>query len=368
MNAVVIANNTNEITNEAQTSVVPTQISPTLVATPATNEVQKYIDSVDVSNPSSVETFGDNYSNMLGKLSASLNTPETQLKNLDVIGNNIAQLMSTANSLNPNDLVKQDSFLDKLLGKGKNKINNFVDKQKSVKEAVQVISNNLLSDRSVLISENTSLEKVYNDNMEVLNNMTVLIDLGNQKAEMMRTELDNYKNTLGTELTDVDAIEIQSRNHFIERFEQKLGRLNNAKALVLRQLPQIRLMQTSNATEIDTIKDVVDTAIPLWESQIGLFVSQLKTKKGVENRKSVTDSINKTIQMNAQLMNQNTLDIVAASSSDIITIETIQTVQTNLISSVQAMQSSNEKAKQSRKDNFLKIAQLDSDLKQLTIK
>lgn len=356
----------------ASTTLAPVTLTPTtsssLVATPATNEVQAYINSVDISNPSSVETFGDNYSNMLGKLSASLNTPETQLKNLDVIGNNISQLMSTANSLNPNELVKKDSFFEKLLGKSKNKINNFIDKQKSVKEAVQVISNNLLSDRSVLITENSNLEKVYNDNIEVLNNMTSLIELGTQKAESMKEELNNYKLSLGTELTDINAVELQSKNHFIERFEQKLGRLNNAKALVLRQLPQIRLMQTSNATEIDTIKDVVDTAIPLWESQIGLFISQLKTKKGVENRKSVTDSINNTIQMNAQLMNQNTLDIVAASSSDIISIETIQIVQTNLISSVQAMQSSNEKAKQNRKDNFLKIAQLDTELKQLTIK
>jgi uncharacterized protein YaaN involved in tellurite resistance len=197
--------------------------------------------------------------------------------------------------------------------------------------------------------------------------MEKIIETGLSDAEILKEELQQFKISK-TELTDEDALEIQSRKHFIERFEQKLGRLNNAKALVLRQLPQIRIMQSGNNTEIDTIKDVVDIAVPLWKSQLNLYISQLKTKNAVDTRKSVTDTINATIQQNAILMNQNVTDIANGYTSDIITSDTIKIVNDNLISSINTMNESTKLVQQKRIEAFNTIKAMDSELKQIQLK
>ena len=192
--------------------------------------------------------------------------------------------------------------------------------------------------------------------------MEAIIEKGLSDVQILKEELQDFQESK-TVLTDEDALEISSKKHFIERFEQKISRLNNARALVLRQLPQIRIMQSGNNTEIDTIKDVVDIAVPLWKSQLNLYISQLKTKNAVETRQSVTDTINATIQKNAELMNQNVTDIANGYTSDIISTETIKIVNDNLLSSINTMNESTKLVQQKREEAFLAIKQMDSELK-----
>ena len=323
-------------------------------------------------NPSdirSIENLGEQYSSVLQNLSGSLAQSDTKLKSMGEIGNNITSLMSTVKSLDPELINNKPSLIGKIFGRAKDGVTTFIDKQKTVDEAVLEVSQRLLNDRTELINENIALEKTYVDNISVLNDMESIISNGLSDIEILKIELQEFQTskTETNSMTDEDALEVQSKKHFIERVEQKLSRLNNAKALVLRQLPQIRIMQSGNNTEIDTIKDVVDIAVPLWKSQLSLYISQLKTKNAVDTRKSVTDTINATIQKNAELMNQNTREIANGYTSDIITSETIKIVNDNLISSISVMQESNKQVQQKRLESFNAIKQMDSELKQIQL-
>lgn len=329
--------------------------------------VKKELQLINPSDIQSMENLGDNYSNVLQNLSSSLATSDTKLKNMGDIGKNITALMSTVKTLDPAVINEKPSFIGKLFGKAKDGVTTFIDNQKTVDEAIQEVSTRLLDDRTELINENVLLERTYLDNIKVLNDMEEIIQKGLSDIEILKAELAGFQASKGT-LTDEDALEISSKKHFVERFEQKISRLNNARALVLRQLPQIRIMQSGNNTEIDTIKDVVDIAVPLWKSQLNLYISQLKTKNAVDTRKSVTDTINATIQQNAILMNQNVTDIANGYTSDIITHETIKVVNDNLLSSINTMNESTKIVQQKREEAFLAIKQMDSELKLIQAK
>jgi uncharacterized protein YaaN involved in tellurite resistance len=282
------------------------------------------------------------------------------------IGNNITSLMNTVKSLDPTMIHNKPSFIGKFFGRAKDGITQFIDSRKTVEESVVEVSNRLLSDRQELINENVVLEKTYVDNIKVLNEMENMLVSGAQDVITLKEQLQQLQDSK-INMSDEDALEIQSRKHFIERVEQKLSRLNNGRALVLRQLPQIRIIQNSNNTEVDTIKDVVDVAIPLWKSQLNLYISQLKTKNAVDTRKAVTSVINETIQQNAILMNQNVNDIANGYVSDIITPETIKVVNDNLLSSINVMNETTQKAQQKRIETFNSIKSMDSELKQIQL-
>ena len=329
--------------------------------------VKKKLQLINPNDIQSMENLGEKYSGVLQNLSTSLAQSDTKLKSMGDIGKNITSLMSTVKTLDPSVINNKPSFIGKLFCQAKDGITTFIDNQKTVEEAVKEVSTRLLDDRQELIQENVQLEKTYVDNIKVLNDMGVIIETGLSDVEILKEELTDFQSAK-TVLTDEDALDIQSKKHFIERFEQKLGRLNNAKALVLRQLPQIRIMQSGNNTEIDTIKDVVDIAVPLWKSQLNLYISQLKTKNAVDTRKSVTDTINATIQQNAILMNQNVTDIANGYTSDIISTETIKVVNDNLLSSINTMNESTKLVQQKREEAFLAIKQMDSELKLIQAK
>lgn len=352
-------------TQMSQTQVTSTSVE--VSRNPKQHDVitSPVVRDISFNNPMSIESLGDNYASVLNNLSTSLQTSDVKLKSMGEIGKDITTLLNTTESLDPNIINEKPGFLGKLFGKAQDGVSKFIDKQKSVEEVIVKVSTKLLQDRLELINENNNLEKVYNDTANVMKEMEELLQSSNQRYLQLSDELNNFKNSLPVDLTDENVLDIQTKQQFVDRFGQKISRLTSAKALVLRQLPQVRIMQSSNITEIDTIKDVVDTAIPLWKSQIGLYISQLKTRASVQNRKNISETINKTIQKNAELMNQNSIDIANGYSSDIITVETIQTVQDSLINSVKVMKEANEKAKSNRVDSFNKIASMDKDLKLL---
>lgn len=354
---------------------IPTAVVGVVVSAPVVQEVQTIqvkpigtsLALVDPKNIRSVEDLGEKYSSVLQNLSSSLNTSDTKLKTMGAVGNNIAALMSTVKSLDPSMINQKPGLISKFFGKAKDGITMFIDTQKTVDQSVQEVSTRLLNDRQELINENIALEKTYTENLKVLDEMENIIKIGQNDVLILKQELQQFQDARPT-LNTEDALEVQNRKHFIERVEQKLSRIDNGRALALRQLPQIMIMQSANNTEIDTIKDVVDVAVPLWKSQLNLYISQLKTKNAVETRQAVTSVINETIQQNAILMNQNVTDIAAGYSSDIITADTIKVVNDNLLSSINTMADCQKNAQQKRIESFNNIKAMDNELKQLQLK
>lgn len=313
-----------------------------------------------------VESFGDSFTTTLANLSTSLSTSEAKLKSLGDVGSSITELLSTTKSLDANTLLDKPGFLDRILSRTTANVEKFIDKQKTVSEAVKATSLKLLNDRNFLVTENQTLQHVYEDYIIIVDKMSQLINDGFIRLQDLKTEFAAVKTQ--TEQSDSSFLQIQNYQQCIDRFDQKLERLSTAKSLISRQLVQVKIMQNINTAEADTIKDTVDVAIPLWESQIGLVISQLKTKTSIDNRKNVQLVINETIQKNAQLMSQNTADVIEGSTSSIISIESVQAVQTSLISSITALQEAANIGRQKRADTFLQLTAMDDELKQTLIK
>lgn len=365
--------NSNKETTMTPTKVLTGSITLPMMAIrsavpaipPVTASLPLSIKSISLNDSRTVEAFGEVYTNTLSKLSSALATSEAKLKNMGEVGNNITHLLTTAKSLDASVLLDKPNFLERMFKSTTTGIEKFAEKQKTVQEGIKEVSVRLLTDRTTLLSENDILQKVYDDHLTVVNDMNNLVTGGQIRLQELKTEFAAIKTE--ADKYEEGYLQIQNQQQLIDRFEQKLERLNTSKTILARQLVQIKIMQNTNLTESDTIKDTIDTAIPLWESQIGLYISTLKTKNSVDNRKAITEVINSTIQKNAELMNQNTKDIVEGSTSSLISIETVQAVQTSLISSITTLQAAAEIGRQKRADSFLQLAAMDEELKHTLI-
>lgn len=334
----------------------------------ANEKAAQTVAKLDITNLQSIETIGEEYAGLLGNLSKSLMTDETKLKNMGEVGNSINNMLLTTKSLDVSVLDDKPNFITKIFTKAGANVEKFVNQQKTVQESIKQISDRLFNDRATLLHENARLDAVYINTIESLEKMTALLDATREQSQLFIAQTEQKKLSQQSEPDDLLSLEIQKDNQFIDRLEKTIDRLQTAKALVMRQLPQIKIMQEANIAECDNIKDICQVAIPLWESTIGLYISQLLTKTAAENSSKIKNTINATIQQNAILMNQNVQDITAMSTSSVITSETLAVVNGSLISSIETLKSASDKAKQARADTFLAIQKMDSDLTQALIK
>lgn len=322
--------------------------------------------SVSLSNPQSIETFGDNFGSTLSTVSEVLQTSETKLKNMGEVGKTITSLLTTAKSLDPNDLLAEPSFLDRIFYSTEKNITKFIEKQKSVSEVIKATSQRLIHDCDELIVENNRLQQAYDTITTTVMQMVEMIAAGQQIHQQFVLELSNIKTE--AEKHEEGYLQVQNYSQRVDRFAQKLDSLIRAKAIVARQLVQIKIMQNTNITEVDTIRDVVTTAIPIWETNIGLGISALKTRQAIDNRQNVTNAINSTLQRNAELMQQNTQQAIEGSTSSTFSLETIKASQDSLINSINLIQNASELGKQKRAEAFLQITAMDNELKQTLLK
>lgn len=344
--------------------VVPTQ--PNIqVPTVITQQLQ----SISFANQQSLDSFGNETSSILSNLSNDMSS-EAKLKDMGEVGDKINSLLKTAKQLDPSVLLAKPGFFAKLFGRIKDPIETFANNQLSVSASVKKIGDKLLEDRATLLSDNKKLEKTYESNILALNELEVYLHAGKVRLSELKNELQNLKQLASTNsnLNNEQAMIVQTGQGFIDRFEQRLSRLDSSRAIVMRQLPQIRIMQASNYREAETIQDCVNTAIPIWEQQISLYITQLRTKLALDNERNVTNMINDTIRTSSALTLQNTIEIANASNNQLVELNTIQTVQDNLLKSIEVMANAAEVGRTKRIESFNAISAMDTQLKTQLIK
>lgn len=322
--------------------------------------------SINLADTKSIESFGENFATTLSKISETLQTSETKLKNMGEVGQTITSLLITAKSLDPNELLEEPSFLDRIFNSASKKVDKFIEKQKSISEVIKSTANRLMIDCQELLIENNRLQEAYDAHTKIVFEMNDIVVAGQELKYRFEVELEEIK--AEADKHDNGYLQVQNYQQNLDRFAQKLENLIRSKAIIARQLVQIKIMQNTNITEVDTIRDVVTTAIPIWETNIGLGISALKTRQAIDNRKNVTDTINQTLQRNAELMQQNTQAAIEGSTSAIISIETIKASQDSLINSINLIKNASEAGKQKRAEAFLQITAMDNELKDSFIK
>lgn len=345
----------------------------TQAATPVyqiSEKAAKQMAEIRFDNPSSLDKYGESTATILNNMSQGMSTNEAKLKSMGEVGERITDLLKHTKELDAQSLLgsEKPGIIARIFNKVKDPIETFAIKHKSVSEAMSNVSQKLKEDRDALLSENNSLDRVYEENLSGLGELEDLIAAGLLRLAELKAEFEGNKERIshmekGSLDYDKEFLSLQEQQNFIDRFEQRIDRLNGSRAIVLRQLPQIRIMQHSNSKEAETIQDLVNTAIPVWEQQINLYISQLRTKTALENEQMVKTMLNDTIQANNEQMKLTAIEIAKSSTSSIIDAKTIISAQDNLLETVKVLQQAAETGRRNRADSFLQIMQLDKQLK-----
>ncbi|MBQ6677197.1 MAG: toxic anion resistance protein [Clostridia bacterium] len=330
-----------------------------------TEEEQKQIDEfsekIDITDSTMVLSYGAPAQKKVSEFSdAALEGVRT--KDFGQTGEMISNLIAQLKGLN-DDQGKGGFF--GLFRKTKNKIESMKIKYAKAEESVSMISGELERHQVVLLKDITTLDKLYEMNLDYLKELTMYIAAGKKKLSYER------ENTLPEYLAKAKETglpeDAQAANDFSEicdRFERKLHDLELTRMVAIQMAPQIRLLQNNDSMMSEKIQTVLVNTIPLWKSQMVLALGIAHSEEAMKAQRSVTDMTNELLKQNAETLHTSTVEIAKETERGIVDMETLTHTNEQLIATLDEVQQIHAEGREKRAEAEAKLRGIENELRQ----
>lgn len=231
-----------------------------------------------------------------------------------------------------------DDFLDKIpiIGALTRKVKKFMNRFETVGNEIDKITDELEKTRIQLLKDIAMLDKLYEQNMEYLKELDLLIFAGKYKLQKLREEVLPVLQQKAKESGDpLDAQKLNDFNQMLIRFEKKLHDMVLSRMISIQTGPQIRLIQNNNQVLVEKIQSSILNTIPLWKNQIVIAISLFRQKKGLEQQQMISKTTNDLLTANSEMLKTTSIEIAKESEKGIVEIETLKKVNHDLISTIE---------------------------------
>jgi uncharacterized protein YaaN involved in tellurite resistance len=299
--------------------------------------------TIDPAKPETLTNFGVETQRRLGHYSNELLT-KVKVKDSGDAGAAINELLHQINSVRIDEADKPGR-ISRLMG-GIPFLRKFVDKSKKIASQYNTISANvdevvlkLESTRQSLLKDSTSLEVMFKQAVEYIQEVRAVIAAGNLKIEELENDnLPRLQAEVAASQQDELAVQrLSDLISFKERLEKKVHDLRLSHTIATQAMPQIRMIQTTNEVLSQKIQNSIVTVIPVWRQQVAIFLGLEKQRKALEIQKKVTDTTNEMLLKNAQLLKTNVVGTAQENERGIVDVETLKKVNQDMVETLDAV-------------------------------
>lgn len=285
-------------------------------------------------NHQSIMNFGKEASANLNDFSTTI-LQQVKVKDVPEIEGLVEELMSSIGQIDTETLlVHKPTLFQKLFHT--QSIQTFIRKYDNVESVVFDIKSKMQSAKMQLEKDVAMLDTFIEQNLKYIDDLDKYILAGTIKKNESLIELNRMK----ADSDPDDALAMQELNRYqnsIERLEKKLYNLKLLRETAIQNIPQISLIQQGDCVSIDNVQASIDSAIPLWESQIVIAITLARQKNVVDLQASVIKTINDMIQGNSELVKSNALSIARQMESGMIDIDVLKKSSQNLIDTLEGL-------------------------------
>ena len=150
----------------------------------------------------------------------------------------------------------------------------------------------------------------------------------------------------------------------VNRFEKKVHDLKLSRTIAIQTAPQIRLIQNNDKLLVDKIQTAVLNTIPLWKSQIVIALGLHRQNKALKIQREVTDTTNRLLEKNSELLRQNTAETAREAERGIADLDTLKKVNSNLIATIEDAIKIQQEGRTARQHAEAELASIEEKLKQ----
>jgi uncharacterized protein YaaN involved in tellurite resistance len=320
--------------------------------------------TVDVRDTQMVIQYGLPAQNRIATFSDTL-LADLRTKDAGEPGQALAELLTKVRELDVDSLAAgAPAARIPLVGRFLDSFKRFSARYQKLSTNVDRLLDGLERNRMALLKDVTVLDKMYELNLEYLEQLDlyiaagddILLDLQSKQLPALEVEARASGDPLAAQqLTDF--------HQAVMRFERRLHDLKLTRMIAIQTAPQIRLIQNNDQNLVEKIQSSITNTVPLWKNQIIIALSLYRQQQALELQKEVTDTANELLAKNAELLKTGSAKVGREVERGIVDIETLKKANDDLIATLEETIKIQQEGHEKRIVAEAELLRLQSDLK-----
>jgi uncharacterized protein YaaN involved in tellurite resistance len=334
----------------------------TVLSTEDEKKYQELGKSLQPSDVNSILNYGVETQNSMEKYSNDF-LSSVRTYNSGEVGGLINELLTELNYIDVSELEQSGfkSFLSKIpfVKNLVTDVKKLFQKYDVVVNNIDKITNKIKAGRLNSIKDNSSLQTMFDSNVNYIHEMEELIISGQLKYNELNLKLTEME----ARPADYQDYEIADLRDFVSRLDKRLADMKIVRFIMLQSLAQIRVVQNNNTSIAEKAQSIVSTTIPVWKNQLTIAVALQRQKANVEMQKKISDTTNTILQKNAEMLKQNSIDVAKENEKTVVSLETLKMTTASLIDTLNEVKQIHEAGAQSRRVLDGELKTLETELK-----
>ena len=314
----------------------------------------------------SILNFGSEIQNSISKQSDTfLNNVRTY--NSGEVGTLITDLLTEINYVDIDQLeqgpVKRFFSKIPILGKLVGDVKKLFQEYDKITVNVEKISNKVKAGMINSVKDNTSLQTMFDGNVNLIKEMEKHIIGGQIRFKELNEELAQME----ANSSQYEDYQIADKKTYINRLDKRLADMKIVRFIMLQSLAQIRVVQNNNVSVAEKAQSILTTTMPVWKNQLTLAVALQRQKQNIEVQRRVSETTNTILQKNAEMLKQNSIEVARENENTIVSLETLKMTTKSLIDTLTEVKQIHQQGTETRRQLDDGLQSLESELKKSVI-
>ncbi len=304
--------------------------------------IEQYKGELDFKNRNSVIYFGVEAQEKLDEISNQM-IEGVKNKDLKEAGESLNNMVAAIRGFDVDDMKPQElSWWQKLLG-FTSPVAKYIQRYEEVRDQIDTIANNLERQKSKLMHDLVSLEKLYEANLDYFRKLELYIKAGEEKIRELEEEIIPKFEEAAKDGDMLKVQELREVREFKNDLERRVHDLKLSRQVAMQALPSIRLIQENDKALVNKITSTLVNTVPLWRNQLAQTITILRSKDAAKSLKEATDLTNELLEKNAESLKMANKEVKTQIERGVFDIESVKKANRTLIETLnESLQIANE--------------------------
>ncbi len=261
------------------------------------------------------------------------------------------------------DPSRKPGFFARLFGKAKPLV-KFMQRYEEVKKQIDRIGDELETHKTQLLRDITSLDRLYDANLDYFHALEQYIVAGEEKLRQLDAEVLPAAKLQAEQGEDLlKAQELRDLHSARDDLERRIHDLRLTRQVTMQSLPSLRLVQENDKGLVNKINSTLVNTVPLWRQQLAQTVTIWRSHEAGKALKEATDLTNELLEANAENLQQANREVRQQLERGVFDVESIKSANQSLIATIEESLQIAEDGRRMRSEAVSQLNEAEDDLR-----
>ncbi len=330
--------------------------------------VDRLMDEIDLSDSNSIIFFGSKAQQELTSISDNM-LEGVRNKDLGSAGASLNQMVTVlrgfeVENYDPNE---RPGFFTRLFRKlfgGVTPVAKFIQQYEGVRKQVDAVTDDLEGHKTQLLRDITSLDKLYDANLDYFHNLEYYILAGERKLKYIDENMVPAAQKMAESSDEVLAAqELRDVRSGRDDLERRIHDLKLTRQVAMQGLPSIRLIQENDKGLVNKINSTLVNTVPLWRQQLAQAVTIFRSAEAAKSVQAASDLTNDLLEKNAENLRSANRTVREELERGVFDVDAVRKANENLIATVEESLQIADEGKRRRAAAEEALAEMETELK-----